>query len=190
MVPKTPGAESQMENLPAGPRASGQAAGYAAAMGRWFVAVAVALGSAGWGAACTTVDPVGDGGPPMDGGPLDAGADAGPPDAGFVPAADPPLPQVPYGGGPLLRQISIVTVTWAGDPLAGELRAFDLWLPASLYWQDSLAEYGVSPGAQIAVLGLDAGGPAMLSDAEIQALLLAAVDGGQIPSPGPETLAT
>jgi hypothetical protein len=151
---------------------------------RRILTLALTLGSTSWGAGCTT-DGMIDGGNPVDSGPMDAGTDAGPPDAGFIPAADPPQAQVPYGGGPLLSQVAIVTVTWAGDPLASQLRAFDLWLPGSTYWSDSLEEYGIQPGTQVGVLGLDAGVPATLSDAEIQALLIAAIDGGEIPSPSP-----
>jgi hypothetical protein len=145
------------------------------------------LGTSCWAVACASRASISqDGGPALDGGPGDAGGG----DAGFVPAANPPLPQVPYGGGPLLSQVAIVTVTWNGDPLADDLRAFDLWLPDSGYWRDSLGEYDIHPGARLGVLALDAGSPATLSDVEIQGLLLAAVDGGQLPPPSPELLAT
>jgi hypothetical protein len=61
--------------------------------------------------------------------------------ARFVPTPHAAPPQVSYNGGPLLKAVEIVTITWSGDPLESSLQAFDAWLPQSDYFTGALAEY-------------------------------------------------
>jgi hypothetical protein len=48
-------------------------------------------------------------------------------------------------GGTILSAPKIVTVTWAGDPNADALEAFDDAIGGSTYWQTAVSEYGVGP---------------------------------------------
>ena len=102
-------------------------------------------------------------------------------DLAFQVAAHPAWPQVINAGGPILKNISIVTITWAADPLSSQLQAFDAWLPKSAYYTESLAEYGVFAGAQAATWAVPTPAPALLDDAGVHKLLNDAIASGAVP---------
>jgi hypothetical protein len=62
-------------------------------------------------------------------------------------AAHVPLPVIPYGGGPLLSAAQIVTVTFAGDPMATALEAFGASVGSSAWWDTVRAGYCDASGA-------------------------------------------
>ena len=109
-------------------------------------------------------------------------------DGSFAAAPHPPLPILVNHGGPLLTGVSLVTVTWSGDPLATELSTFDGWLPRSGYWTSRLGEYGLAAGSQAASWQAPGPSPSMLSDAALRALLHEAIDAGFVPPPTPQRL--
>jgi len=94
-----------------------------------------------------------DGGTRADAGNLDAtsdGADASPPrDHGEAsttyPAFTPFMPQVLYGGGAVLENAEIVTITWSGDANASTFEAFGDDIGTSDYWAETTSEYKVGP---------------------------------------------
>ncbi|HEY3820403.1 MAG TPA: hypothetical protein VGL81_24730 [Polyangiaceae bacterium] len=69
--------------------------------------------------------------------------------ADAYPAFTPEMPQVETQKGPVLPTPKIVTVTFAGDPQATAIDAFDDALGASSYWK-VLEEYGVGPTTSVA----------------------------------------
>jgi hypothetical protein len=112
----------------------------------------------------------------------------GTPDHGFVPAPHPAPPMIPYNGGPIAAHPEIVTITWKTDPLESKLRAFDKWLSSSDYFTDSLDEYGVHRGHQIAEWSIPTPAPATIDDSAFAPLLSDAMGKGEIPPPTPNRL--
>ena len=108
----------------------------------------------------------------------DAGADAG---HTFV--TPPPLWQVPNQGGPVVAHPEVVTVTWASDPIAADLEAFDDWFTPSATWSTMMAEWGVGPGTHGGSWRVPTAAPATLDDAAIQKLLSDAFTAGSLPPP-------
>jgi hypothetical protein len=98
---------------------------------------------------------------PSDGGGDDAAADsslmeAAPPvvDAGpdiqqdpnTYPSQHESIPQIDYNGGPVLRHIRVVTVTFTGDAHRDSLRAFDHFITSSGWWKGTAEGYCVDGG--------------------------------------------
>lgn len=52
-------------------------------------------------------------------------------------------PQLHVNAAPMIKSPTIVTVTWASDPNAAKLEAFDDQLGTSDYWKTTVGEYGV-----------------------------------------------
>ena len=61
------------------------------------------------------------------------------------PAFTPFMPQVQYGGGPVLSNAEIVMITWYGDENASTFEAFGDDLGTSDYWAQTTSEYHVGP---------------------------------------------
>ena len=68
----------------------------------------------------------------------------------FVEAPHSPLPQLVFRGGPILTAPEIVTVTFAGDPNADALEAFDDDLVTSAWWSEVTADFCDPSGACVA----------------------------------------
>ena len=61
------------------------------------------------------------------------------------PAFTPFMPQVQYGGGAVLSNAQIVTITWPGDTNAAIYEAFGDDIGSSDYWMETTSEYKVGP---------------------------------------------
>lgn len=109
----------------------------------------------------------------------------------------PVLPQVPYAGGALLVTPDVVSVAFAGDPMAADLEAFGATLTTSAWWStvtggdcqaNGAACIGAGSGAfvQLSTEAADhytdssVGGPS-----SFQTWLQSAIAGGQLPAPSP-----
>jgi hypothetical protein len=113
-------------------------------------------------------------------GPPDA---AGMPDGGFQPAAHAPLPQIPDHGGPVLEQLQLVTVTFAGYRYQDEVAAFGDWIVGSRWLATICAEYRCATGAHVAQIVLAEAAPAVATQADIEAFLRSRMQAGAIPRP-------
>jgi hypothetical protein len=136
--------------------------------------------SSGQDAASTTTDAgEGEGGVPgADSGATDgAGAGAAVADGPFVPAPHPPLPQVMNSGGPVVAAPKVLPILYMGDPGASDVGAFLDELTRTAYWGETTSEYGVGPLTLLPTVTLPEVGPPMVSDAELQAMLVAGTSG-------------
>jgi hypothetical protein len=93
------------------------------------------------------------------------------------PAAHPPMPRVVDFGGPRLAHPRIVPVFYEGDALMGTVLGFLTKLTTSMYWFGATAEYGVGSLVITAPVVVPGTPPASMTDAEIQALILAHLNG-------------
>jgi hypothetical protein len=96
------------------------------------------------------------------------------------PTDHPPLVQIQFNQGRLLRHVHVVTVGWKGDPLLDERARFAGWMVDSTYW-DPLKEYGLSRGDATAAYELDGPAPQTLDDAAVGPLLRSAIASGALP---------
>lgn len=67
------------------------------------------------------------------------------------PAFKPAMPQIVTGGG-VLAKPNVVNVSFAGDPLEGDIDTFASAMQGTSYWGDRTKEYGIAPltvGARI-----------------------------------------
>ncbi len=150
---------------------------------RPFAALALAVASG-----CSGEPPAG----PADAAAHDAALDLAPlpPDLAFPlrdPTAHPDLPFIFFNGGHLLRKIQVVTVTWAGDPLADARAQFAAWMVNSEYY-DQLAEYGMARGTALGPYALPGPPPVTLDDSAVGPLLRGAIANGTLPPPVTDSL--
>jgi hypothetical protein len=115
----------------------------------------------------------------------DASTDAG---TTFTPAAHPPLPIIPSQGGPIVLHPEVITITWASDPIAPDLEAFDDWMVASSFWKDLMSEWGVGPGTHGKSYRVPTPAPATLDDAAVQALIANAIATSDLPPPSADRI--
>jgi hypothetical protein len=115
----------------------------------------------------------------------DASTDAG---TTFTPATHPPLPIIPNQGGPIVAHPEVVTITWASDPLAPDLEAFDDWMVASSFWQGLMGEWGVGPGTHGKSYRVPTPAPATLDDGAVQALIADAIVANDLPAPSADRI--
>ncbi len=121
-------------------------------------------------------------------------ADAGAPEA-FDAGADalPDVlapPQVLAFGGPVLATPAIVSVTFAGDPLADQLEDFVASVGCTPYWRAVGADYGVGDAVASTPVRLTETAPSTIDDTGIRAWLAAKIDAAnpQFPRPGADTV--
>ena len=96
------------------------------------------------------------------------------------------LPQIPDSTGvAVLAHPAVVTVTFAGDPLAGAIEAWADWAVASSWLAAVGADYGVGAGTQAAKVRLPDAAPSTASNDDIAALLANAIAAGTVPAPTP-----
>lgn len=110
-------------------------------------------------------------------------------DPNVYPAMHHPIPQVDRGPGPVLDDMKIVTVTFAGDANRDDYRAFDQAIGGTTWWQSTLMPYGLSPSQVIAEVEL----PDMFSgmttdDSALRAYFTSQIEAGVLPTPDSETL--
>jgi hypothetical protein len=118
--------------------------------------------------------PSGDQTPPDDTAqaPADPPLDHGAPSSNY-PAFTPDMGQLANGGGGVLKDPVVVTITWPDEPNAATFEAFGDQLGPTTYWSTITSEYGVGParsGADYHVHMADAA-PATISDKDIETLV-------------------
>jgi hypothetical protein len=97
--------------------------------------------------------------------PLDHGA----PSATY-PAFKPDMGQLANGGGPVLKNPVVVTITWPNEPNVATFEGFGDQLGPTKYWKEITEEYGVGPttsGPENHVRMTEAA-PSSISDTEIE----------------------
>jgi hypothetical protein len=122
------------------------------------------------------------------GGIADVGADIQQ-DPNTYPAMHHPLPQVDRGAGTLLDQMEIVQVTFGTDANLATYTAFDNAIGGTMWWQQALMPYGISPAVVSATVALpDTVSGTTVTDAQVQSYLAAEIASGALPEPDAETL--
>ena len=88
-------------------------------------------------------------------------------------------PTLQSSGGRVLKNPHVVVVTFAGDDMASDIETFSSKIGASLYWNQTAAQYGVGKLTATDVRLTDAvdPAPAMIDDADIQTWLAGKLDG-------------
>ncbi len=118
------------------------------------------------------------------------------------PSAHATIPPVDFQGGPILEAISVVTVTFAGDPLRARLEEFGDTITATPWW-DAVIESYCSPAGSKTCVGRGSGGghavlaeapPAAMTDSAmgapstVQDLILQKIVAKELPAPTQNTL--
>ncbi len=129
---------------------------------------------------------------PPDDPPPGAAVDAGlppPVDAGTTAPAPAPapvlhsrFPQLPDQGGPRMHHPQLVAITWADDPRAAADEALTRYLAGSPWLALVGQDYGVGAGTMLGAVRRPGAAPAVMTDAEIEAGLVADVREGVLPS--------
>ena len=124
--------------------------------GAWVLAISLVVASASVGLAMGC----GDGSSAHGSGASDGGdatdetapgwlCDAGPdldPCSDAYPAEHHPVPQLDYGGGPILQHIRVVTVTFVGDSHRDAFRDFDHVVVTTPWWRQTAGTYCIDGG--------------------------------------------
>jgi hypothetical protein len=112
------------------------------------------------------------------------GPDLGKPEIDMnLPARDPtdhpPLLQMTYNGGPVLANMELWTVVWAGDEGIGQqVNDYVNWMfNKAEYWNGTLSEYNVGKGTAMGVIVLPTAKPATLDDAGVGPLVKSIIAG-------------
>jgi hypothetical protein len=116
----------------------------------------------------------------------DGGA-SGASNANFVPAPHQPYPLVTDHGGPVVKNIELVSVYFEDDPLRNDLEGFNTWIVASDYWSQVGAEYGVQAGTHKSAVPF-AKPASPISDVQIGSWIDARVADGSLPKPSANTV--
>lgn len=153
-------------------------------------------------AACSSSDP--SPAQPFDAGTIDAGgddvviapeaaADAGPDvvdqDPNVYPSKHQPIPQADNNGGPLIDHPKLVTVTFVGDPLRDQLRAFAHTIGSTPWWHQTIGTYGIADATNGGDFELpDTISHQTMLDSDFAALVNQQVAVGALPAPDAQTL--
>jgi hypothetical protein len=134
-----------------------------------------------------------DGGAPQQG---DDGTDAGAPDTGpdpheIYPASHPPIPQIRYFGGRVLKSPKIVTVTLAGmnPTIRDYVIDFGAKIGASNYWKTVMDGYGVGAATDGDHRELpDTFSNVTMSDSDLRTWFATEIGKGTLPYPDDDTV--
>jgi len=100
------------------------------------------------------------------------------------------LPQVIDVGGPTLNEPVLISVTFAGDPLADELEDFVASVGCTDYWRAVTAEYGIGNAVAGTPVRLAESAPSTAADTQITSWLRQKFQDAdpQFPEPVPQTV--
>ena len=121
-------------------------------------------------------------------------AEAGPEnieqDPNVYPSKHHPLPLLTNKGGPILSAPKTVVVTYVGDAKRDQRRTFHDALTTGVWWQKTMAGYGVGPGTSGGYVELPNTfvTPAVFTDDQIQTLIFDSVRMGVFPAPTSQTI--
>lgn len=142
------------------------------------------------------------GGTGTDGGAPTTGSDAGTPTADAqadapvmgtdtYPAPHHPLPMLKPLGGPVIKNVKIVTVTYTGETQRDALRTFDDQIVNGTWWTTVTQGYGVNAGTSGGYVELD---PAPVAnktidnDTDLKPYIQGLITAGTLPAPDANTL--
>ena len=94
-----------------------------------------------------------------------------------------PLPKVVPHGGPVLNEVDVVTITYAGDPWADYDERLDRDLVSSSWLGEVGREYDVRGGAQLATYRIPQAAPALLSYDDVDAIAPSLLAQQLVPGP-------
>jgi hypothetical protein len=96
----------------------------------------------------------------------------------------PPLPQIPFRGGPLLKKVQLVTVTFGGYAFEQQVQEFGDWVLGSSWLTAVGNDYGVGTGGVHLAKVVLADAPATtLSRLDVEQLLASGIFDGTLPAP-------
>ncbi len=106
------------------------------------------------------------------------------------PAPHPPMPQVVSEKGPVMTAPKLVSISFMGDTLQGDIDAFTTQIVAAKdYWSGATSEYGVGPLSALPPQHLTETPATALADADVQQWLTGKINGGGgFPQPDGNTL--
>jgi hypothetical protein len=113
--------------------------------------------------------------------------DAGPTDSGFQIAPHPPLPQVPFNGGPLLSHPALVPITFQDDPNRPTLEAHAQWAVTSTWLTEVGPEYGVGLGSILGTGEIMTNAPTSITNDQLKSMLAGWIVAGTVPRPSDGT---
>lgn len=106
------------------------------------------------------------------------------------PAPHPSMPQIPRGGGVVLHDPNIVTVTFAGDPWAAKLASFGEQVGRLSWWSTVNSGYDVGAARSGGAVAIPSAAPSSLTDGDIQDWLAANIADRTLPAPTDQTIYT
>ncbi len=115
----------------------------------------------------------------------------GPDNHGIYPAPHPQIPDMRYFGGRVIKNPSLVTVTFAGmDPVIRDyVRDFDDKITQSAWWKTVMSGYAVDTGSGGGYAELpDVFSGMNTSDAEVKSYIAAQITAGKLPFPTDSTM--
>lgn len=122
----------------------------------------------------------------------DAATDASEtPGSDVYPAPHHPLPLLKNLGGPVLKDVKIITVTYTGEPQRDALRQFDDAIVAGDWWKAVTDGFGINPGTSGGYVELDPGpveNKTLDNDNDLKPYLRSLVASGHLPPPDANTL--
>jgi hypothetical protein len=103
--------------------------------------------------------------------------DSGGPDAPWVIAQHPAMPQVESSGGPVLASPVFTSITFPKYDLTSVVDALISTVGSTPYWTAATSEYGVGPGSSAMPVHLTEPAPGTIDDFAVSAWLAAKLDG-------------
>lgn len=136
-----------------------------------------------------TGGPIADAGGARDAADADAG-DHGQPSTNY-PAFKPDFGQLQNNGGPIMKNATVVAITWSADPSEASFQSFADNLGATAYWKAAVGEYGAGPVMSGAAnhVSITTPPPATIQDSDLQNMV--ATNAGKTagwPAPSSETI--
>jgi hypothetical protein len=113
------------------------------------------------------------------------------PGSDVYPAPHHPIPRLKNYGGPVIKAMRIVTVTFTGDANRDAIRAFDDAVLETQWWQTVTRGYGIGAGAKGTYAELDPAdlaGKTIDNDKDLKPLLRQWLAAGKLPTPDENTV--
>ncbi len=121
----------------------------------------------------------------------DAQADAPVMGTDVYPAPHHPLPMLKPLGGPVIKNMKIITVTYVGEAQRDALRTFDDQIVKGAWWTTVTQGFGVNPGTSGGYVELDPAPVAnktLDNDADLKPYIQGLITAGTLPAPDANTL--
>jgi hypothetical protein len=89
--------------------------------------------------------------------------------------------QMTYGGGPIIRSPTVITITFADFPFRAEVESFGTYLVTSPWLAQVGQEYHIGFGSNINI-ELETSAPSQLTDSQLQQMLIEWINTNTVPS--------